>query len=308
KVNKSLTYLKSSFKELDIVAKQITPQGTYFGIHSRFNNIVVIVSSLDDQSVQTFVEVARRYDADIYFDIRSTITSAHIKRDIDTRKIGLMLLSGGGIYNKVDDFFCSVGFWARSKNRNQALLITAGHCYGDHLSRSRKNFYTMDKTKLIGDLVDHSTSPHDFGLISVKRMSKLLQPSTNIRNDKNASYVELFVTDGVPVSSHGAHLCRAGVMSSVSCGYVDAFDGIFVNEWGDYQTDMIFVDKMASIGGDSGGTVFSFSDFSKLRLVTINGILIASSSNDTLPISPFSLVLPREKILNDTDLELITRF
>ncbi|CAG8604408.1 23593_t:CDS:2 [Racocetra persica] len=147
KVNKSLAYLKSSFKELDIMVKQNKPNGIYAGIHPRFNKIIVIVSLPPDQRIQAFIEAARQYDADVYFDLSPTITSTYIKRN-----------------------------------------------------------------------------------------------------------------------------------------------------------------KMSCIGGDSGGPVFSFSDFSDLGLVTIHGIVVLSADNAISPFYPFSIILPREIILKSANLEFITKF
>ncbi|CAG8469456.1 4196_t:CDS:1 [Cetraspora pellucida] len=306
KVNKSLAYLKSSFKELDRMAKQNRPRGIYTSIHPRFNKIIVIVSLPPDQRIQAFIGAARQYDADIYFDLSPTITSTHTKRGAVTSKISSILLSGDGIGNKFDGSFCSAGFWARSKN--QTLLVTAGHCNGKRFSRSMKKFFTLDTKNLIGKMIHSSIAPHDIGLIDIKKMSEYLRPSTNIKNDKNASYLELFVTDGVPIFSHGAHLCRSGISSLVSCGYVDAFNGIYVNKDENYQSDLTFVDKMSCTGGDSGGPAFSFSDFLDFSLVNINGIVIVGADNATSPLYPFTIVLPREIILNSSRLDFITEF
>ncbi|CAG8533174.1 9221_t:CDS:2, partial [Racocetra persica] len=74
---------------------------------------------------------------------------------------------------------------------------------------------------------------------------------------------------------------------------------------GEYLSDMIFVDNILAFSGDSGSPVFCFSKFSDLRLVTINGILVATSGNITYP---FAMMLPRKIILNNANLEIITGF
>ncbi|CAG8745746.1 35685_t:CDS:2, partial [Racocetra persica] len=72
----------------------------------------------------------------------------------------------------------------------------------------------------------HDTAPlTNRGLGKRNRMNKNLRPSTNIRNDQNASYPELTLIDGPPVSSHGD---------------------------GNFESNLIFIDKMSSVGGESG--------------------------------------------------------
>ncbi|CAG8803265.1 21695_t:CDS:1, partial [Racocetra persica] len=101
----------------------------------------------------------------------------------------------------------------------------------------------------------------------------------------------------------------SGVTSLVSCGYVDAFNGFYLNEVdGTYQSNLIFIDKMSSVGGESGGPAYYFSDFSNLRLVTITGIFTASLRTQDNPRYPFGVVMPKEIILANSQLDLITRF
>ncbi|CAG8740009.1 4884_t:CDS:2 [Racocetra persica] len=178
---------------------------------------------------------------------------------------------------------------------------------GKRKARPFKNKKFFTKYGLIGHLVYHSETPYDIGLIDIESMRKL-RPSTNIRNDQNATYPELTIIEGPPVSSHGAHLCRSGATSLASCGYVDAFNGIFLDETGIYESNIIIIDKMSSVGGDSGGPAYYFSDFSNLRLVTITGISTASLKRQDIPLYPFGVVFPKEIILDRFQLDLITRF
>ncbi|CAG8466634.1 15819_t:CDS:2 [Racocetra persica] len=72
RVRKSLARLKSSFNELDTIAKQNKPKGIFISIHPRFNNIVVVVTWPPDQHSRALIETARRLGADIYSPFKDT--------------------------------------------------------------------------------------------------------------------------------------------------------------------------------------------------------------------------------------------
>ncbi|CAG8715441.1 4709_t:CDS:2, partial [Gigaspora rosea] len=78
------------------------------------------------------------------------------------------------------------------------------------------------------------TAPYDFSLIDTKRMDARLKPSTSIKNEFSQRY-------------------------PVSCGYVEAFNGAFINELGELYTG-VTITNMLSDSGDSGSPAFSFSD------------------------------------------------
>ncbi|CAG8735115.1 4605_t:CDS:2, partial [Racocetra persica] len=67
-------------------------------------------------------------------------------------------------------------------------------------------------------------------------------------------------------------------------------------------------DRLITMCGNSGGTIFSFSNSSDLSRVTINGIHTAGLQNCKHPSYPFSMALPRDIILNIANLDLIASF
>ncbi|RIB06009.1 hypothetical protein C2G38_2148262 [Gigaspora rosea] len=308
KVNNSLASLKSSFNELAILAKENKPTSIMFGILPKLNKIVVVVDHIrrrrrEFQILRAFIFSAERHGAEIFY-VDSSSGKLHAKRGLCCGKLTTEVLSGDGIYNEFYRSLCSAGFWARRKDKSQTLLITAGHCdLENHPSESKMKFVTWNTTRpeIIGELVYSSEAPHDFALIDIKKMSNRLCPLTNIKNNLDS---QLTINDDVlPASSYGTHLCRSGVYSPVSCGYVEGFNMIHVSKSKIVKTDSIFVSIMISESGDSGGPSFSFSS---LTSVTLKGILWGGSSEGRSPLGLYSLILPLEIILNNTNLELIT--
>lgn len=93
----------------------------------------------------------------------------------------------------------------------------------------------------------------------------------SVRNTDSELYNELWIIDDTPVSSHGAHICKSGFSTHVTCGYVLSFNGFFINEFS-FGRELI-IGTIESKSGDSGGTVFSYQD---LRSVSLIGIHSAS--------------------------------
>ncbi|RIB23962.1 hypothetical protein C2G38_2071302 [Gigaspora rosea] len=314
KANNSLAYLKSSFNEITKLAKQNNPLGIFVSIFPKFNNIVIVVDNYgrnvsEEEDLEEYIRSVSQYKPEVFFadypsNSLNSLTSSHTKRGCCFGKITERIFCGQGIINEFDGNICSAGFFA--KNQSHTFLVTAGHCNKNyHGSGSEKKFFTFEITKreLIGKLVYSSTAPHDIALIDIEQMSKHLRPSTGIINVSNVSYVELFINDdGMPVFTHGAHLCKAGYSSSVTCGYTEAFNGFYLSGLFEIRENYIFVDIMKSFGGDSGGPVFAFTD---LNRVTLNGIL-SGSLKDRSPVSPFNYIVPLEIILKDNNLNLIT--
>ncbi|CAG8603888.1 5734_t:CDS:2 [Gigaspora margarita] len=196
------------------------------------------------------------------------------------------------------------GFFA--KNSSHTFLVTTGHFnYVFNVSKSKKKFSTIHTTRprLIGKLVFFSEYPHDIALIDIKRMSKHIRPSSGVFFKNSPNNLELFINNnGTPVSTHGAHLCKAGFRTSVTCGYTESFNGFYMFTNSRFLEDMIFVNNMETLHGDSGGPLFAFTDTNS---VTINGIL-SGTIKDRSPVSPFSYIIPLDIILNDINLELDT--
>ncbi|KAF0515744.1 hypothetical protein F8M41_017279 [Gigaspora margarita] len=317
KVNNSLSYLKSSFSEITKLAKQNKPTGIFVNINPKFNNIFIIVydairNDSQEEVLEEYIRSVSQYNAEVIFTNSSnslnSLTSLHTKRGLSNSRLVETIFCGQGIYNEFDEVTCSAGFFV--KNQSHTFLVTAGHCNdNNHVSRSKKKFFTLQtiKPRLIGKLVFSSVYPHDIPLIDIKRISKRLRVSSGVFFENTPYYLhELFINnDGIPVSTHGAHLCKSGYTSSVTCGYTESFNGFDMEADSYFREDLIFVSNMETLFGDSGGPVFAFTNMIR---VTINGIVSGRlNSYYETPISPFnSYIIPLDIILNDINLELVT--
>ncbi|KAF0562528.1 hypothetical protein F8M41_000035 [Gigaspora margarita] len=118
--------------------------------------------------------------------------------------------------------------------------------------------------------------PLDFGLIRI--VNKTIVPRPSIRNSDSKQNVELFIRDDITVSSHGAHICKSGRTTHVTCENVRAFGGMYINENYNIVTGLIVSDTL-SMGGDSGAPTFSYKD---LKDVSLFGILLAAGKEISL--------------------------
>ncbi|KAF0553922.1 S1 family peptidase [Gigaspora margarita] len=165
------------------------------------------------------------------------------------------LLCGEGLHRFEISYSCSAGFLANFiDNPNFNYIVTAGHCYNRDTGN---NFYhypwgSKYTTYFIGQMVYHSVQKYDFGLIEIRGTHT--DPIPMIRNLDSSRYRQLHIHDTTQVSSHGVHLCKSGLFTHVTCGYVRAFDGICIDRRG-FMTDLIITD-MHSYHGDSGGPVY----------------------------------------------------
>ncbi|KAF0460284.1 S1 family peptidase [Gigaspora margarita] len=119
-------------------------------------------------------------------------------------------------------------FFAKHEiNPDITFAVTAGHCYADRGS-NLFYYYPWDGKPdgtWIGIMEIHRVEDYDYSLIELRR----------------------------GVSKHGAHLCKSGLRTHATCGYIKAFDGIFIYSEG-FDTELIITDTVAD-GGDSGGTI-----------------------------------------------------
>ncbi|RIB28177.1 hypothetical protein C2G38_2158610 [Gigaspora rosea] len=280
--DKSLDYLKNSFNEITNLAKQALDElsGIIFCINPKVNNVAVYIHN-DTPPAQKFVRAISRYDPYIVISHSLSTKRDLVKRDLVKRDISIKILSGESITirDKPKNHSCSAGFWAKSKKGDQRFLVSAGHCYGEFNGRRSKPKVTY-AFMLIGKLsFSIWTAPYDFSLIDTKRMDARLKPSTSIKNEFSQRY-------------------------PVSCGYVEAFNGAFINELGELYTG-VTITNMLSDSGDSGSPAFSFSD---LRSVTLNGIIVIRVKAQDQYGNQRTVMLPLQMILDKANIELITRF
>ncbi|RIB06006.1 hypothetical protein C2G38_2218136 [Gigaspora rosea] len=163
------------------------------------------------------------------------------KRDLIRRRV----LCGEGLYEFEGCTKCSAGFLA---NYLDNYIVTTGHCYDRDTSNKffHRPWGSRPTTYFIGQMVYHSVQNYDFGLIEFRGTHT--DPKSMIRNLYSSRYRELRIHDTTQVSSHGVHLCKSGLTTHVTCGYVRAFDGIYIDKEG-LLTDLIIID-MYYAGGD----------------------------------------------------------
>ncbi|RIB18900.1 trypsin-like cysteine/serine peptidase domain-containing protein [Gigaspora rosea] len=147
---------------------------------------------------------------------------------------------------------CSAGFWARNAtNPDIKYVVTAGHCFLN--APDNLNFYNhrpwnsqdwkRKGSNFVGKAEKYFIEPFDADLIFVE-------------------------VDDILVPSVGAHLCKSGYVTHVSCGYIKSFNGFFIYEFS-FGRKFIF-DTSESRGGDSGGTAFSYQNLSRVSLIGVH--------------------------------------
>ncbi|CAG8776990.1 3015_t:CDS:1, partial [Cetraspora pellucida] len=244
------------------------------------NNFVSLKS---DENTRTLEDSIKRYNPILAIDRTPPPNISKRQNKVSIRDISDIVLSGEGLCDDNCDFECSIGFWAKDR-RNIDYIVTAGHCLIDSGSSifSSTDFYHLplnatqdDNLKYLGKSVLARVEPFDFGLIQV--MGTDFQLSANIiKNIAYSQYLQLFIRRDLKVSSHGIHLCKVGSRSHLSCGVIKGHNGIFISEDGILSN--IIISTLYSIGGDSGGPSFVFSDFSQdLRSVDLVGIHIGGN-------------------------------
>ncbi|KAF0500253.1 hypothetical protein F8M41_020311 [Gigaspora margarita] len=215
-------------------------------------------------------------------------------------------LNGDGIYNEADASVCSLGFWARD-NENEILnyLVTAGHCFNDSVSASLQKFdyfpWELQRPYyFLGEMVesDYNISTYDFALINIT--GRDVGQTTIIRNTDSEKYKELIIEGSNIITSYGAHFCKSGLSSHVTCGYVKGLGAVtaYLKE-GEIRENLIYYGQdnfKISCEGDSGGSAFSY--LRDLSIVGLNGI-------HTGAMEDFSESLPLIEILREGELEFV---
>ncbi|CAG8788535.1 16648_t:CDS:2, partial [Dentiscutata erythropus] len=285
--------------------KQFKPINILCYIDIELNNVVI---RHDQKTNDEFINSVREYNPIfVQFEVGLSHPRCNENNDdiritqfsISRRDLNLKILSGEGLINLFNDLGCSVGFWARDKkNANLNYIVTAGHC-SSKLSRlvDTENFAHMawDSTErnLLGRMVESKNiGKYDFGLIDITGSKFLKSVTTLIRNTDSEKYSELIIERGIQIVSHGAHVCKSGFSSHVTCGYIKGLITISTFLEGIPFKDFVFYGKdtfQISCGGDSGGPLFSY--LQNLNTVGLSGIHIGG-------IGDFSIFLPLNIILS----------
>ncbi|KAF0541340.1 hypothetical protein F8M41_005504 [Gigaspora margarita] len=116
----------------------------------------------------------------------------------------------------------------------------------------------------------------------------------------NGQNSELIIKEGRKVASYGAHVCKSGLITRVTCGFVKAFITVSTRKNGAGMIEnLIYYGKDTSeisSGGDSRCPVFTYSR--DLITVGLVGIHVKR-------LTVISEYLPLEVILNRSDVELV---
>ncbi|CAG8615234.1 7861_t:CDS:1 [Cetraspora pellucida] len=299
----SLVELRSKFQKIRDLAQQNLPKKVEIFIDMKENNVVVhIKRQLGDRK---FIDAIMPFKPLILFvtsqkQSSSSFNSTH--PSISKRDINNVILGGDGLYNEANGGICSTGLWARDKvDPNVTFIISAGHCFDQSKSNSENLFHYVPWNQnqplgLVGSAIFYSLGPHDFLIIHV---TGNIKPLSSIRNTDSILHKQLIISEVVPIYSHGAHICKSGYSTYVTCGYVKGLGATYIIDY-TVMTDMIFAD-MINVPGDSGGCVFTYSQ----DLNSVNLVGIISSGNRGVKRNLISTIQPLKVILDTLDLVLV---
>ncbi|RIB24581.1 hypothetical protein C2G38_2031772 [Gigaspora rosea] len=259
-----------------------------FGIFPEENNIIIFMYEEFNEINQGFIDAVEEYEPIIKFYPLKTEKLSNSEISMDKRSLDIQVLGGDGLFTEFKR--CSAGFLATAKNEIKNYIVTANHCRNDKKGDVTKFFYGAWDEKptleFVGSMPPTGFSSYDFNLIDISNMSDSLKPSPAIRNSDSEQFRMLPIYDGIPVSSHGVHLCKSGYSTHVTCGFVKAFDVFSYVRSGIYSSELIMT-SMLGRKGDSGGPAFAYSD---LGIVILNGIYVAVIGNVNSMILPLSMI------------------
>ncbi|CAG8514251.1 13775_t:CDS:2 [Cetraspora pellucida] len=292
----SLSSLKNSSLQIVANSRRHRPIEVLMYIDIEENNIVIFIPFITDERNKPFIDIRNKPFMDSIsqynpvmrlFDVnmqgqpsrKRPRNSTHTKREI-----GRQIINGGAIYNLGSKAICTAGFWVIDEELNN-YLVTAGHCIDrNNTTPDHNTFYLMPlnssekvssfskKNDEIGPMVFHDLKETDFGLIRITNVA--IKPTKVIRNTNSDPYRQLFIRDAETISTHGAHLCKSGTITFVTCGYIKSFEGYSFR--GNDVFDNFIVTNFLSNVGDSGGPVFYLRD---LPYVSLHGIVIKGFSS-----------------------------
>ncbi|RIB22790.1 hypothetical protein C2G38_2293809 [Gigaspora rosea] len=241
KANNSISQIYLNFGEIIHITQSMRPQGVIVYIDMSINNNVLYILHSEIDNTE-FINAVEPFNPSIIYEDPPPAPQNIIQSQLndDFNSVELRILGGDGLYNNETESICSVGFWTRDKyNQNELYIITAGHCM-DEENVQKYNFFFMNH-----------------GI--------LRYPNAHILD-------QLIISDGVPVYSHGVHMCKSGSTSHFTCGHVLGLNGIYSSREG-IAYELIITDMSAETG-DSGGSVISFVSPQDLNLVAAHGIHI----------------------------------
>ncbi|KAF0451027.1 hypothetical protein F8M41_002075 [Gigaspora margarita] len=170
KANNSMSQIQYNFNEISLLANKLVPKLLFIYTDMEINNNVLLIFNQKNPSVL-----------------------ALSRRDVASRDLKVKVLGGDGLLNMNSGPLCSVGFWAKSIDREVFSVVTAGHCY----KSGEWSYYPWGSTNLsgilIGPMIFSMNDHYDFGIISLEYENVV--PTFSIRNDDATRYKELNITD-----------------------------------------------------------------------------------------------------------------
>ncbi|CAG8733360.1 14049_t:CDS:1, partial [Cetraspora pellucida] len=293
----SLSAMENTSRQIVADARKHRPSAGLMYIDIEENNIVLFMPLMTDERNRSFIyphnkpfitEIIEYNPIIRFYDVlvqgqpsrKRPRNSTHTKRDIERP-----IINGDIIYNLGKGSSCTAGFWVVDDNLNN-YIITAGHCIDSNNTTPDHNTFFMkplnssksdeveifDVEDLIGPMVSHDLVETDFGIIKIT--NKDIRPTRMIRNTNSDPYRQLIIRDDEIISTHGAHLCKSGATTFVTCGYTKSFEGYYFN--GKEVTDDLIVTNFIAAKGDSGGPVYYLRD---LPYVSLHGIIISGGNS-----------------------------
>ncbi|KAF0515982.1 protease [Gigaspora margarita] len=288
-------------KRLSQLIRLYEPLDIHIYIDHKLNNVVLLHDPEDDKENKDFLERANKFNPSL---IAPNVTHPNPRYNNSSqaptskRVIVDRIFGGDGAINYDTGSICSLGFWAKHVEDEENYLVTAGHCYNSSVGGSQEFFHlpwdSEDPGLYLGSMESFEViKEYDFGLIDIT--GKNIGQSAIINNIDSESFRELHILEYGTIFTHGAHLCKSGLTTHVTCGFVRGLKSIATST-GEILEDLIYYGKdtfQTSCGGDSGGPVFSY--LNNLSTVSLHGISI-------LTFFDFSESMPLYKILGAAEL------
>ncbi|CAG8827522.1 14580_t:CDS:1, partial [Cetraspora pellucida] len=308
----SLSSLRNASLQIVAKARAHHPLGVLIYIDIEENNIVIFLTHIADEFNKPFIDVIKQYNPVIrYYDlnVQEQPSRKRPRNSIDTKRdINRQIINGDIIYHLRLKTICTAGFWVIDNELNN-YIVTAGHCIDTNNTTFGHNTFYMkplnsserDKglrfreEDTIGPMVFHDLDGTDFGLIRITNGD--IKPTRAIRNTDSDLYRQLFISDAEIISTHGAHLCKSGATTFVTCGYIKSFEGYSLN--GDDISDDLIVTNFVATKGDSGSPVFYLRD---LPYVSLHGIVIKGVNSREWGYLAF--IVKAEYIISAADIDL----
>ncbi|RIB26687.1 hypothetical protein C2G38_2030019 [Gigaspora rosea] len=278
-VTDSIEQLKDSFREITLIADSYYVRGALIYINMELNNIVIYFFETGINHT-VFINAVEPFNPEIIYANTQSGSKNIIRRDVNSREIVVNVFGGDGVYNEAEGgVMCSIGYWLKHQQTSDNLYITtAGHCYDDESPGENYFYYTPWNSELhvlpIGPIQFESRAYGFYDVAVIIVENEDLNPQFVIRNDDADQYRELIILNDRPLSSHYAHICKSGVITHLTCGYVLGFDGVFYGIEENYKVVELIVTDLYGLLGDAGGSVFSFASPRNLNSVDAHGAVV----------------------------------